>query len=332
MYSTLDSERIEIIDYIKGTFRSDIKRDVLRGLTSAQKSIPSKYFYDAHGSRLFETICSLPEYYQTRTELSILERSAADIMRDLGEADIVELGSGSNQKIRTLLDACYRRRQTDICYVPIDVSEAALVESSAELLSCYPELRIVGIVADFTKHIEKIPPGRQKLLVFFGSTIGNFGEEARIALLKRLARMMRPGDRFLLGIDMIKRAEVLEMAYNDSRGVTAEFNKNILYVVNRELKADFDPSCFDHVAFYDAERERVEMHLRANRSVSVKISGLRLHFRLKKDETIRTEICGKFSRESAEAMSEEAGLRINRWYSDPRCWFSLIELARMDKE
>lgn len=327
MHSALASKRIEIMNYMRDTFHSDIRRDVLQGLTSCQKSIPSKYFYDAYGSQLFETICGLPEYYQTRTELSILKSSATHIMRDLREADIIELGSGSNLKIRTLLDACIGSCKADICYLPVDVSESALVESSIELSDFYPDLKIVGIVADFTKHIEKIPPGRERLFAFFGSTIGNFPDEERIDLLTRVAGMMGPGDRFLLGIDMIKRVEVLERAYNDSGGVTAEFNKNILNVLNRQLNADFDLSHFDHVAFYNADKERVEMHLRANRSVSREINELGIQVSMKKDETIHTEICGKFSKESTEAMAEEAGLRIDRWYSDPQDWFSLVQLA-----
>lgn len=332
MHSGIASGRIDIVNYMRDTFQSDIRRDVFRGLTCCQKSIPSKYFYDAYGSQIFETICSLPEYYQTRTELSILKSSAAHVVRNLREADIVELGSGSNLKIRTLLDACFRSRQADIRYVPVDLSESALVESSVDLLDSYPELKILGIVADFTKHIEKVPQGREKLFVFFGSTIGNFGDEARIDLLKRVAGIMGRGDRFLLGIDMIKPAEVIELAYNDSMGVTAEFNKNILNVLNRELNADFAPSHFEHVAFYNAGKEQVEMHLRANRSVSVKINGLGIRVFMEPGETIHTEICGKFSRESAEAMTEKAGLRIDRWYSDSKGWFSLVELARMDQD
>jgi L-histidine N-alpha-methyltransferase len=332
MHSSLASERIEIINYRKDTFHSDIKADVLRGLTSCQKSIPSKYFYDANGSRLFEEICGLPEYYQTRTELSILKNSATHIVRNLRQADIIELGSGSNLKIRTLLDACSKPRKADICYMPVDISESALVESSGELLDSYPDLKIAGIVADFTKHIDKIPLERERLFVFFGSTIGNFGDEARVDLLKRVACIMGPGDRFLLGIDMLKPACMLERAYNDSRGLTAEFNKNILNVVNRELNADFDPSHFDHIAFYNADMERVEMHLRANRDISVEIKKLCMQVSMKKSEPIHTEICGKFSRESAEAMAEEAGLRIERWYSDPQGWFSLIELASREQQ
>jgi L-histidine N-alpha-methyltransferase len=332
VHVALDYERIEILNHIRDKFQDEMGRDALRGLTFRQKSVPSKYFYDARGSRLFRKICSLPEYYQTRIELSILKRSAAHIVKDLRGADIVELGSGGNLKIRTLLDACCRTRHADIRYVPVDVSESALVRSSAELLDLYPDLKIVGIVADFTKHLQKIPAGRERLFVFFGSTIGNFPGRERVGLLKSVAAMMRPGDRFLIGIDMIKPAEVLERAYNDSRGVTAEFNRNILNVLNRELNADFALSHFDHAAFYNAGKEQVEMHLRANRSVSVEIGMLGMHVSMERGETIHTEICGKFSRESAGAMAEEAGLRINRWFTDPQGWFSLMELTRMDQE
>jgi L-histidine N-alpha-methyltransferase len=332
MHNAVDSERIEIMNYMKDTFHNDLKKDVLLGLTSYQKAIPSKYFYDEYGSMLFEEICGLPEYYQTRTEISILKRSAVHIIRNPGELDIVELGSGANLKIRTLLDACFKKCQADICYVPVDVSESALVEASVELLEFYSNLKIVGIVADFTKHIEEIPTGRKRLFVFFGSTIGNFSCRERVGLLKSVAGKMNSNDRFLLGIDMIKPSDVLERAYNDTRGVTAEFNKNILKVLNRELNSDFDLSHFDHVAFYDADKEQVEMHLRANRSIVAEINGLGMQVSIEKGETIHTEICGKFSRESAEAMAEEAGLRIDRWYSDHQGWFSLVELSRTDQE
>jgi L-histidine N-alpha-methyltransferase len=331
MHSVLDSERIEIVNYLKDTFRRDIRSDALRGLTSERKYIPSKYFYDAYGSRLFEEICGLPEYYQTRTELWILRRFALDIVRDLATADIVELGSGSNLKVRALLDACFGTFPADIRYIPVDVSESALLESSVGLLGRYPHLKILGILADFTKHVERIPQGRKKLFLFFGSTIGNFPRRERTDLLRSVAGMMGPGDRLLLGIDMIKPAEVLEGAYNDRGGVTAKFNRNILTVLNRELNAGFEPSHFDHVAFYNDAAEQVEMHLRANRSVLVEIEGLGMQVSMEEGETIHTEICGKFSRESTGAMAEEAGLRIDNWFADPRDWFSLVELAPIEQ-
>ncbi len=323
----LSAERIEILNYIHDGFRHEIRRDVLKGLTPEQKCIPSKYFYDAYGSRLFREICRLPEYYQTRTELSILENSANLIMKNFRKGDIIELGSGENLKIRTLLNAAFTSPAADICYMPVDVSESTLIESSRELIGIYSDLRVVGIVADFTKHLENIPLERKKLFVFLGSTIGNFSNGERQVFLKAFSCLMGPHDRFLLGIDMIKPAEILELAYNDLGGVTAEFNKNILSVVNRELKADFDKSHFDHLAFYNGAEEQVEMHLRANRDVSVEIEDLDLSISLRKGETVHTEICRKFSRRSTENMAEEAGLKISRWFTDPRGWFSLVELV-----
>ncbi|NTU43429.1 MAG: L-histidine N(alpha)-methyltransferase [Nitrospirales bacterium] len=327
MNNALATGRIEIMNYMKDSFHFDLKSDVLLGLTSEQKSLPSKYFYDARGSELFDSICRLPEYYQTRTELSILRSSAGRIVEDMQGGDIVELGSGANLKIRALLDASFRDCRADICYVPVDVSESALLESSAELLEIYPGLKIRGIVADFMKHMEKIPEGRKRLFLFFGSTIGNFSDEERRYLLESVAGRMEPEDRFLLGIDMIKPADLLERAYNDRQGITAEFNRNILRVLNRELGADFETSHFDHLAFYNDKKEQVEMHLRANRDISAEIRGLGLRIDMDKGETIHTEICRKFSMASAGAMAEEAGLRIGRSFSDPQGWFSLLELA-----
>jgi L-histidine N-alpha-methyltransferase len=239
---------------------------------------------------------------------------------------LIELGSGSNRKVRTLLDAAPRPQ--DICYMPIDVSESALFDASIELLELYPSLKVLGMVADFTKHIEAFPGDRIRLITFFGSTIGNFNEENRLHLLNSVVRLMGPEDRFLIGLDMIKPRDILEKAYNDARGITAQFNKNILNVVNRELNAEFNADYFDHLAFFDETKGRVEMHLKANRSVSVEIGKLGLNVHFERNETIHTEICEKFSRESAERMVLQAGLEIKRWFTDSRGWFSLVELAR----
>lgn len=318
---------IEITDCMGATFHRDISSDIFRGLTSPWKFIPSKYFYDAKGSRLFEHICDLSEYYQTRTELSILRNNASSIMRGFDRGCLIELGSGANWKISALLDAAMRSGSADISYMPIDVSESAIFKASRDLTQRYPCLKVTGMIADFTRHMDAIPAGRDRLFLFFGSTIGNFDENERSVLLKNVAGRMSPGDRFLVGIDMIKDARILERAYNDSQGVTAKFNKNILNVINRELNADFNTSDFDHVAFFNKEKEHVEMHLRANRAISAFISVLALNVEVQEGETIHTEICKKFSRESAEAMAHEAGLTIGRWFSDPEEWFSLIELS-----
>ena len=326
MNTILTSDRIEIVDCMCDDFQGDIGIDIAMGLTASQKYIPSRYFYDSHGSHLFELVCGLPEYYQTRTELAILNDAASFIMAGFDTGYLIELGSGSNRKVRTLLDAAPRPQ--DICYMPIDVSESALFDASIELLELYPSLKVLGMVADFTKHIEAFPGDRIRLITFFGSTIGNFNEENRLHLLNSVVRLMGPEDRFLIGLDMIKPRDILEKAYNDARGITAQFNKNILNVVNRELNAEFNADYFDHLAFFDETKGRVEMHLKANRSVSVEIGKLGLNVHFERNETIHTEICEKFSRESAERMVLQAGLEIKRWFTDSRGWFSLVELAR----
>jgi L-histidine Nalpha-methyltransferase len=299
--------------------------DVLKGLKADRKYIPSKYFYDERGSKLFEAICDLPEYYPTRTELRLLSTHAEDMTAGLGQADLIELGAGGNRKIRILLDALGPSRRADVRYVPVDVCGPALLESAAELTTAYPELRVDGIVADFTRDLRKLQSDRSKLVLFFGSTIGNLDEGEAVTFLRDVAAMLDPGDRFLLGLDMVKPVEILEAAYNDSQGLTAEFNKNILLVINRELQADFEPDAFEHVAFFDEEKERVEMHLCAVRDLQVEVKSVAASFLVKKGETVRTEICRKFRRDGAEKMLQDAGMKVSRWYSDPKGWFSLVD-------
>ncbi|MEF9426603.1 MAG: L-histidine N(alpha)-methyltransferase [Candidatus Mariimomonas ferrooxydans] len=324
------SSSIEILNCLDNVYKSGIRKDISHGLTTSQKFIPCKYFYDARGSQLFEEICCLPEYYPTKTEMSILKNFAPDIMSPFNNGDLVELGSGGNSKIRVLLDAVDESELSTIRYVPVDVSKTALIAASEELLDVYPSLKVIGIVADFTRHADAIPHDRDKLIVFFGSTIGNFNEKEAVTFLRRISGSMKPCDRFLFGLDMLKSKETLEAAYNDSKGITSEFNKNVLSVLNRELNADFNPSHFDHVAFFNGEKERVEMHLRANCRISIEISDLDLMVELQKGETIHTEICRKFSRASAEQMICEAGLNITQWYSDPGECFSLVEVKLKD--
>lgn len=321
------SDRISITNHLRDTYRSEIRSDISRGITAFQKYLPSKYFYDARGSYLFEQICRLPEYYQTRTELSLLRTSAQSIMGNFSDGYLVELGSGANWKIRTLLDAAWRSRSPDICYVPVDVSEPALKEASKDLPGLYPGLRVLGIVADFTRQICWVPDGRKKLFLFFGSTIGNFLADERVCLLRSVAQMMGPHDRFLVGLDLVKPKDILERAYNDTRGITAEFNKNVLDVVNRELGACFNKDHFDHVAFFNTGKEQIEMHLRAKRKISVEIKNLGMNVIINEGETIHTEISAKFRRESAEEMAFRAGMQIERWVTDPQKWFALIELS-----
>ncbi len=322
--------RLKIENYLDKSYSNGIAEDVLKGLTSLQKSIPSKYFYDARGSQLFEEICMLPEYYQTRTELSILQNDSNTIMDSFQKGDLIEIGSGANWKIRILLDAINENTLKNIRYVPVDVSEKALVSASEELIEIYPQLKVFGLVADFLHHIDVIPDYSFKLIVFFGSTIGNFDEEESITFLKDIALTMNHGDQFLLGFDMIKSIGVLEAAYNDSQGITEEFNKNILNVINKELDANFNLSHFDHIAFFNHEEERVEMHLRANRKIYVEISDLETGVEFDDGESIHTEICRKFTMESIKKMLSEAGLKIMESFSDPKRWFTLVKATLQD--
>ena len=300
-------------------------KEILEGLTAEQKYIPSKYFYDARGSKLFEEICDLPEYYPTDCELELLSTHAEEIVRGLRDVDLVELGAGSNRKIRILLDAMDESTRSRMRYVPVDVSVSALEESASQLSTLYPELKVQGVVADFNRDLHNLPADRAKVALFLGSTIGNLDKESSASFLKNVAITLNPGDRFLLGLDMVKRGDIIEAAYNDSQNVTAEFNKNMLHVVNRELGAGFDPTDFDHVALFNEDRERVEMRLRAAKDLAVEIDNHGTTIKLKAGETILTEICRKFRREGAERMIRDAGMKVSRWYTDSKRWFSLLE-------
>ncbi|MGO9567957.1 MAG: L-histidine N(alpha)-methyltransferase [Desulfomonilaceae bacterium] len=330
MYQVLLAEKREpkVQDGPEKVADSQIAVDVRRGLAADQKFIPSKYFYDARGSRLFEKICLLPEYYLTRTELSVLRRDAGELIDGFDRGDLVELGSGSNLKIRALLDAMGWSRRATTRYVPVDISEAALQSAAQGLMRRYPELKVAAVRADFTRDLSNIRSDRRKLLLFFGSTIGNLNEDECRIFLTAVAENLKPGDIFLLGLDMLKPEPILEAAYNDAQRITAAFNKNILLVLNRELDATFDMNDFEHVAYFVQHLERVEMHLRANRGLTAHIRDLGLSVTLAKGETIRTEICRKFSRATAEKMVDEAGMIIAGWHSDPKGWFSIAEISR----
>jgi L-histidine N-alpha-methyltransferase len=323
------NNRLQILNCLLEDDREDAGREIIDGLTRPQKRLPSKYFYDAYGSWLFERICDLPEYYLTRTELAILKEKASEIMaffnRDPG--DLVELGSGSNRKIRILLDAVDGDNLRRVRYVPVDISGSALEEASRDLLCVYEDLDILGIIADFTRHLEVMPAGR-KLITFLGSTIGNFSGPERLAFLRGVAGAMKPGDRFLLGLDMLKSPDLLEAAYNDSQGVTAAFNRNILRNLNCSLNADFNLADFEHRAVFVEEKERVEMHLKATRATAARIAALDLQVSLRPGETIHTEICQKFSRGRAQRDFQKVGLAALEWFSDHQGWFSLVLLQK----
>ena len=315
---------VETLNHLDERHKSNLARDIREGLTASQKYIPCKYFYDARGSKLFEDICHLPEYYLTRTELSILREIAPELMGTFAHKDLVELGSGASLKVRILLAAAGEANRATMRYIPVDISESALIEASKDIAERYPELPVLGVVTDFTCHLDALPTGRPLMFSFLGSTIGNMGKEESVSFLGTLSQKMKPDDRLLVGFDMVKSRKTLEAAYNDSRGLTSEFNKNVLCVLNNELNADFDPSHFDHVAFFNEAESRIEMHLRANRDITVRLESIDMEVEFEKGETIHTENSRKFTKHMIEEMAGLAGLSIQKHYSDPDGWFYLV--------
>jgi L-histidine Nalpha-methyltransferase len=302
---------------------------VLDGLTKPFKELPPKHFYDARGAELFDRICQLPEYYPTRAERAILAARAQDIATSTGAAELVELGSGTAAKTRLLLramaDAGTLRR-----YVPLDVTEAMVLESADALVDEFPGLNVHGIVGDFERHLRHVPaPDGPRIVAFLGGTIGNFPPGSRRRFLRTIAKLLRPGlDHLLLGTDLVKDPALLEPAYDDAAGVTAEFNRNVLRVINRELDADFDVDAFEHVAFFDREREWIEMRLRAQRRMEVHVRKLGLEVAFAPREELRTEISAKFTRERLQGDLAAAGLELREVLTDPDDLFALSLSAR----
>jgi L-histidine N-alpha-methyltransferase len=308
--------------------RTKLEEDIRLGLTANPKTLPPKYFYDAVGSSLFDDITRLPEYYLTRTEASLLETLAPKLMPEMEPQDIVELGPGSAVKTRRLLDA--RNGLPDrLRYVPIDVDESTVQASSAGLIADYPFLDVRALVGDFERHLEHVPsPVGRRLVLFLGSTIGNLDPPGRQRLLSQVRALLRDGeDRFLIGLDLVKDVKVLEAAYNDASGVTAEFNRNILNVINRGVEADFRPEAFRHVAFYNEIAARIEMHLVPDSTQEVHLRRLGLTIRVSSEESIWTENSYKFSRAAALAMLEDAGFRLETWHTDSESYFALAVAA-----
>lgn len=306
--------------------REQMARDVRRGLASRPKSLPPKYFYDARGSRLFEAITRLPEYYLTRAERSILQRDARELLGAIEPRAVVEYGSGTAGKTEILLEALRDLGRLD-GYAPIDVSSATLRASAERLVARFPGLRVEGVVADFESRIELPFAGERRLVLFLGSTIGNFEEPEAVAFLERSAGQLGAREGFLLGLDLVKDRETLEAAYDDDSGVTAEFNRNVLRVLNRELEGDFPLEAFRHSAVWDADRERVEMHLVARSPLTVRLRALDLEVRFEEGESVRTELSHKYTRESAERLLRAGGLDLARWETDAEGRFALA-LAR----
>ena len=299
----------------------DLAAEVREGLARPLKELPPKLFYDARGSELFDRITELPEYYPTRCEREILERRASESVT--GVEELVELGSGSATKTRVLLATGAIRR-----YVPVDVSASVVERCAQELRADHPALEVHGLIGDFHRDLVHLPDGERRLFAFLGGTIGNFHPPERAEFLALLASLMGPADRLLLGTDLVKDRAELEAAYDDSAGVTAEFNRNALRVVNRELGADFPPERFEHVAFYNAAESWIEMRLRSLDARVVSVRAADIEVELAAGEEIRTEISAKFTPERVEAELAGAGLELRELWTDSGGRFALSLSAR----
>ncbi|MFL5402185.1 MAG: L-histidine N(alpha)-methyltransferase [Gemmatimonadales bacterium] len=300
-----------------------ILAEVSAGLSAPQKELPPKYFYDHRGSELFEEITRLPEYYPTRTERGLLQSWMPVLIPELGTRSLVELGAGSAEKSRIILSAMRSSGAAGL-YVPVDVSASFLNQTANRLRHDYPGLAVEPVVADISEDFD-LPQGlpHPALYAFLGGTIGNFYPPQAIRLLSRVRAAMSSSDRFLMGVDLRKDVRRIEAAYNDSQGVTAAFNRNMLLVLNNELGADFDPDTFEHLAFYDQVTHRIEMHLVSTLNQEIRIPGIGMVAFLQ-GESVKTEISSKHDRKSVAELFAAAGLRIETWRPDPDMLFALV--------
>lgn len=302
-----------------------IGSDVIQGLTQTPKSLPPQYFYDDRGSQLFEQICELPEYYPTRTEAWILRQYAVEIAQITGACELVELGSGSSTKTRLLLDA-YEVLGYPLRYLPIDVSAGILESSAKQLLSEYPSLQIHGLVSTYELALKQLTPTQfpTRMIFFLGSTLGNLNPQQCDLFFAQITAALNVGEYFLLGVDLQKPKHLLEAAYNDSQGVTAEFNLNMLRHLNTRFEANFDTQLFKHWAFYNDQLNQIEMHLRSLTEQTVQLDALDLIVKFETDETIMTEISRKFDLNVIQQELQVKGLKPLQVWTDPKQWFGLL--------
>ncbi len=325
---TLTEERINLVNYLPHIGIEKVKEEILKGLQASPKYISPKFFYDQKGSELFEEITKLVEYYPTRTEVSILSSIVKDLDIEFTDLSIVELGSGDASKIRLLLQQIPIEQLSTIRYYPLDISQSAIEKASEKLVEEYPMLSINGIVADFFHQLNMIPKTGKRLFCFFGSTIGNLDMSEIREFMELLGSEIQTDDSLLLGLDMVKVIAVLEKAYNDDQQITAGFNKNILNVVNRLAGTDLNPGEFEHLAFYNKEKGRIEMHLKARKDIVITFNSETDSIHINKGETIHTENSHKFSREDIQTMGSLAGLNIEKIFTDERQWFSLVHYRK----
>jgi len=304
------------------------KEEMLFGLMAAQKYLPSKFFYDEAGSKLFEQITRLEEYYPTRSEKSILERHAGELMRGAEGASLVEIGSGDCSKVSILLNALPRAMLKSLTYVPVDVSHSALEESRCKLQERFGHIKVSGIVADFMHQIHLVSRHENRIICFLGSTIGNLDRGDAVRFIAKLAKLMKTGERLLLGLDMVKDKGMLEKAYNDEKGITAKFNRNILNVANKIIGTDFVPGHFRHHAFFEEEKQRIEMHLVAARDMKVSSPFFNVDLEIPEGQTIHTENSHKYKSRHIDEFASVSGLTVRDVYNDRNRWFTLLDFIK----
>lgn len=327
--SCLQEGRLEIERLINSSLaqKSEIKAgdDIIQGLTQTPKTLPPKYFYDDFGSELFEQICELAEYYPTRTETSILQQNAQKIAQITGACELVELGSGSSTKTRLLLNA-YETAGYPLRYLPIDVSAGILESSAKQLLLDYPSLQVLGLVSTYELALQQLKSAQlpTRMIFFLGSTLGNLAPQECDIFFSQVTAALQVGEYFLLGIDLQKPKHLLEAAYNDQKGVTAEFNLNILRHLNQRFEADFELNQFEHLAFYNEQMHQIEMHLRSLKSQTVRLKALDLTVNFEPGETIMTEISRKFNLSLVQKDLQAKGLTPIQAWTDEKQWFGVI--------
>lgn len=325
---TLTADGIKLVNYLPDIGIENVREEIYKGLSASPKYIPSKYFYDEKGSELFEEITKLKEYYPTRTEKKLLSTIVNEINLDFSNLSIVELGSGDHSKIRLIFQKLPKEVLASIKYYPVDISQSAIIKASENLANEFPMISVNGIVADFVHHLNIIPKTDKRLFCFFGSTIGNLDKSQIKEFMQLLSKEMLSGDSLILGMDMVKNIEVLKNAYNDSQGVTAEFNKNILSVINNLINTNFNTKDFDHIALFNSKENRIEMHLKAKKDLIVNCSLGYNDIFIQKDETIHTENSHKFNKNDIDNIALWSGLTIDKILTDDNQWFSLVHFKK----
>lgn len=325
---TLTKGGIKLVNYLPDIGIKKVKEEIFNGLRAFPKYISPKFFYDERGSELFEAITKLDEYYPTRTEKKILSTIGKEVNLDFSELSIIELGSGDSSKIRLLLRQIPENKLSTIKYYPVDISQSAIERASEKLADEFPMISINGIVADFIHQLNMIPKTGKRLFCFFGSTIGNLNTTEIKEFMKLLGTEMQARDSLLLGIDMVKDSAVLEKAYNDDQQITADFNKNILNVINNLAETNFEPGDFEHLAFYNEENKRIEMHLKARKDIVITFNSGADKIHIKKGETIHTENSHKFNKDIIKTMGFWAGLDTEKIFTDNNQWFSLVHYKK----